>query len=108
MAPGDCVGSCHPGNVTGRAAAGPGDQGEDREGDRVDSWGTVVDRWEIQEDRVVDRVAKWVAGVRWATARRLDTTPGSATTAGRSSRRSARSFRRQSFGQRLTSSAGLR
>ena len=22
MAPGDCVGSCHPGNVTGRAAAG--------------------------------------------------------------------------------------
>ena len=61
-----------------------------------------------EEDRGVDRVASWVVPGLWVTARLLDMTRGSVTIARMSLRRSARSFRRQSFGQRSTSSVELR
>ena len=54
----------------------------------------------------VGRGGSWVA--TWATARPLGTTPGSVMIARMSLRQSARSFRRQSFGQKLTNSVELR
>ena len=59
-----------------------------------------------QGDKEGGRGGSWVA--TWATARPLGTTPGSVMIARTSLRQSARSFRRQSFGQKLTNSVELR
>ena len=59
-----------------------------------------------QGDKEGGRGGSWVA--TWATARPLGTTPGSVMIARMSLRQSARSFRRQSFGQKLTNSVELR